>query len=432
MSQQATLHAALPCHLLRGKPIADEILDRIAIDVAALIASGLQLRLVSITFGDPGAAEVYVRNQRRTAVRVGIEFLEATFPATMDEDDALQAIQHLDADPSVTGIILQRPVPAHLSVKRLQGAIQPNKDVEGMHPDSIGQIVYGLSDIGPCTALAAVELLRRTGLAIKGLEVVVIGHSEIVGKPLAFLLMAEGATVTVCHHMTRSVVMHARRADAVFVAAGRPNLVGADMIKPGAAVIDIGINPVVGDDGVARVVGDVDFQAVSEIAGWLTPVPGGVGPVTLAMLMRNTVFAARRQRKVPAATSGAAHGLEVEPDLDRVILRDLELPARIGVHSHEMAIEQPVRINAELLARRGGGGFGVVDYEAVAERIKGLIARSHVKLVEDLADGIAAECLRDDRVRVATIRVEKLAAVAGAGAVGVEITRRAARLHQSG
>ena len=221
MSQQATLHAALPCHLLRGKPIADEILDRIAIEVAALIASGPQLRLVSITFGDPGAAEVYVRNQRRTAARVGIEFLEATFPATLDEDDALQAIQHLDADPSVTGIILQRPVPAHMSVKRLQGAIQPNKDVEGMHPDSIGQIVYGLSDIGPCTALAAVELLRRTGLTIKGLEVVVIGHSEIVGKPLAFLLMAEGGHGhrVPSHDAQRR---HARAARRRGVRGGRP------------------------------------------------------------------------------------------------------------------------------------------------------------------------------------------------------------------
>ncbi len=165
-----------------------------------------------------------------------------------------------------------------------------------MHPDSIGQIVYGLSDIGPCTAIATVELLRRTGLEIKGLEVVVIGHSEIVGKPIAFLLMAEGATVTVCHHMTRSVMMHSRRADAVFVAVGKPKLIGPNMIKPGAAVIDIGINRLIGDDGSARIVGDVDTDAVSHVAGWLTPVPGGVGPVTLSILMRNTIFAARRQR----------------------------------------------------------------------------------------------------------------------------------------
>src|SRR5262249_4306541 len=159
---------------------------------------------------------------------------------------------------------------------------------------------YGLSDIGPWTALAAVEMLKQTGLTIPGLEVVVIGHSEIVGKPIAFLLMAAGATVTVCHHMTRSVRMHARRADAVFVAVGKPNLVGAEMVKPGAAVIDIGINRVVGEDGRTRIVGDVDGKSVETVAGWLTPVPGGVGPVTLAMLMRNTVFAARQKQRPEA------------------------------------------------------------------------------------------------------------------------------------
>jgi methylenetetrahydrofolate dehydrogenase (NADP+)/methenyltetrahydrofolate cyclohydrolase len=417
MTQRASLQATPPCRLLRGKPVADDLLERVAADVAGL--AGPRLRLVSITFGDSGAAPVYVRNQRRTAARVGIEFLEATFPSTMDESQALLAVQHLNADPSVTGIILQRPVPPHLSVKRLQGAIQPDKDVEGMHPESIGQIVYGLSDMGPCTALAAVELLRRTGLTIKGLEVVVIGHSEIVGKPLAFLLMAEGATVTVCPPLARSVMMHARRADAVFVAAGKPNLVGAEMIKPGAAVIDIGMNSVV-DDGVSRVVGDVDFNAVREVAGWLTPAPGGVGPVTLAMLMRNTVFAARRQRKPRV---GVAE--ESTEGLDRVILKDLVLSARIGIHAREMAIEQPLRINIELLARRGGDGWGVVDYETVANQVKNQVAATHIALVEDLAEALCAICLQDPRVRAATVRVEKPDAVAGAAGAGVEITRRA-------
>jgi methylenetetrahydrofolate dehydrogenase (NADP+)/methenyltetrahydrofolate cyclohydrolase len=297
MNRQAALLAAVPCHLLEGRPVADEILAGVARDVAQLGAGGRRPRLVSVIFGDPGAAEVYVRNQRRTAERVGIEFVEAAFDANIAEADALAALRALNADPAVTGIIIQRPVPRHLSVKRLQGAVQPSKDVEGMHPDSIGQIVYGLSDIGPCTALAAVELLKRTGLVIAGLEVVVIGHSEIVGKPIAFLLMAEGATVTVCHHLTRSVAMHARRADAVFVAVGKPKLVGPDMIKPGAAVIDIGINPVRDDSGRSRVVGDVDAEAVQQVAGWLTPVPGGVGPVTLSILARNTVHAAHRQIK---------------------------------------------------------------------------------------------------------------------------------------
>ncbi|HEY9346034.1 MAG TPA: bifunctional 5,10-methylenetetrahydrofolate dehydrogenase/5,10-methenyltetrahydrofolate cyclohydrolase, partial [Inquilinus sp.] len=206
----------------------------------------------------------------------------------------------------VSGIILQRPVPKHISIKAMQTAIHPLKDVEGMNPASIGNIVYNELELAPCTALAAVEMLKRTGLTLAGLEVVVIGHSEIVGKPIAFLLMSEGATVTVCHHMTRSVSMHSRRADAVFVAVGKPKLVTGDMIKPGAAVIDIGINEVLDDAGKSRVVGDVDYDSVAPVAGWITPVPGGVGPVTVAVLMRNTIVATRRQKAHYEARLGAS------------------------------------------------------------------------------------------------------------------------------
>jgi methylenetetrahydrofolate dehydrogenase (NADP+)/methenyltetrahydrofolate cyclohydrolase len=168
------------------------------------------------------------------------------------------------------------------------------KDVEGMHPKSIGNIVYGELELGPCTAMASVELLKSTGLKLQGLEVTVIGHSEIVGKPIAFLLMAEGATVTVCHHMTREVSVHSRRADAVFVAVGKAGLLTGNMIKPGAVVIDIGINTVDGEDGKPKLVGDCDYESCLKTAGWITPVPGGVGPVTVAILLRNTVVAARR------------------------------------------------------------------------------------------------------------------------------------------
>jgi methylenetetrahydrofolate dehydrogenase (NADP+)/methenyltetrahydrofolate cyclohydrolase len=166
-----------------------------------------------------------------------------------------------------------------------------------MHPASIGDIVYGGSDLAPCTALAAVELLRETGLNFQGLEVTVIGHSEIVGKPVAFLLMAEGATVTVCHHMTRSVAMHSRSADAVIIAVGKPQLLTGNMIKPGAAIIDIGINQIE-IEGRTSVVGDADWDSCREVAGWITPVPGGVGPVTVAMLMRNVISALRQQSEL--------------------------------------------------------------------------------------------------------------------------------------
>ena len=163
-----------------------------------------------------------------------------------------------------------------------------------MHPASIGNIVYRNIDLGPCTAMAAVELLKETGVSLPGLEVTVIGHSEIVGKPIAFLLMAEGATVTVCHHMTREVAVHTRRADAVFIAVGKAGLLKGEMLKPGVVVIDIGINQIETEDGKSRVVGDCDYDACRNVAGWITPVPGGVGPVTVAVLMRNTVVAARR------------------------------------------------------------------------------------------------------------------------------------------
>ncbi len=250
--------------------------------------------LVSILIGDQAAAAVYVRNQKRTAEQAGIPFEEQTWPADISQEECKARIIAMNDDARVLGVILQRPVPDHISVRSLQSAIHPLKDVEGMNPASIGNIVYSDVALAPCTAAASVELIKRTGLPLEGLEVVMIGHSEIVGKPAAMMLMAEGATVTVCHHMTRSVAMHSRRADVVVVAVGKPHLIGADMIKPGAVVIDIGINQIETADG-SKIVGDVDTDAVIEVAGWITPVPGGVGPVTVAILMRNAVVAHQRQ-----------------------------------------------------------------------------------------------------------------------------------------
>lgn len=280
---------------LRGKPIADKILNKVQIDAKTLAEGGWNPKLVSITVGDVDAVAVYVRNQRRTAEKVGIGFEERHFPGDVSQDELRVAVAVMNVDPQISGIIIQRPVPEQISVKALQAAIHPFKDVEGMHPTSIGNIVYNEVDLAPCTAAASVEMLKATGLDLQGLEVVVIGHSEIVGKPIAFLLMAEGATVTVCHHMTRNVPLHSRRADAIFVAVGKPRLITGDMIKPGAAVIDIGINSIV-EEGVEKLVGDVDYDSVSDVAGWVTPVPGGVGPVTVSVLMRNTIVALCRQK----------------------------------------------------------------------------------------------------------------------------------------
>ncbi|MEM9579221.1 MAG: bifunctional 5,10-methylenetetrahydrofolate dehydrogenase/5,10-methenyltetrahydrofolate cyclohydrolase [Pseudomonadota bacterium] len=252
-------------------------------------------RLVSICIGDVPETAVYVRNQARGAERAGLPFEQIVWDEATTQAEAKQMIQAMNDDPDVLGIILQRPVPDHINIRSLQSAVHPFKDVEGMNPASIGNIVYSDVALAPCTAAASVELIRESGLDLQGLEIVMIGHSEIVGKPAAMMLMAEGATVTVCHHMTRSVAMHSRRADVVIVAVGKAHLVGPDMIKPGAVVIDIGINQITDDDGSVRIVGDVDTDAVKSVAGWITPVPGGVGPVTVSMLMKNAVVAHERQ-----------------------------------------------------------------------------------------------------------------------------------------
>ena len=290
---------------LRGRDLATRIIGEVKEATDDLSAAGWNAKLVSITVGDASAVELYVRNQRRRAAEAGVAFEERNFPETITHEELEASIHALNADPRVTGVIIQRPAPKHISLRTLQAAINPMKDVEGMHPASIGNIVYNQLDLAPCTAAASVELLKSTGLQLEGLEVVVVGHSEIVGKPIAFLLMSAGATVTVCHHMTRSLAAHARRADALFVAVGKPKLIDASMVKPGAAVIDIGINSITEADGTRRVVGDVDYDSVKEVAAWITPVPGGVGPVTVAILLRNTVTALRRQKAVyEAAFSG--------------------------------------------------------------------------------------------------------------------------------
>ncbi|WP_434058441.1 bifunctional 5,10-methylenetetrahydrofolate dehydrogenase/5,10-methenyltetrahydrofolate cyclohydrolase [Coralliovum pocilloporae] len=281
--------------LLDGRALQTKILNEVRAFVEETASAKPIGKLVSISIGDVPEVAIYIRNQARAAEKAGIPFQELFWPADITQDEAKARIVELNDDPTVTGVILQRPTPEHINVRALQSAIHPLKDVEGMNPASIGNIVYNDVALAPCTAAASVELIKATGLNLKGLEVVMIGHSEIVGKPAAFLLMAEGATVTVCHHMTRSVASHSRRADVVIVAVGKPHFLGADMVKPGAAVIDIGINQITDPDGTIRIVGDVDTDAVLQVASWVTPVPGGVGPVTVGILMRNAIVAHQRQ-----------------------------------------------------------------------------------------------------------------------------------------
>jgi methylenetetrahydrofolate dehydrogenase (NADP+)/methenyltetrahydrofolate cyclohydrolase len=281
--------------LLDGRAVRDRILDEVAGRVRQAAARHAIGRLVSISIGEQRAAAVYVRGQTTAAKRVGLRFEEQIWPGTLTQEECKAHIVAMNDDADVLGVILQRPVPAHIHGRSLASAIHPLKDIEGMNPASIGDIVYNDLALAPCTAAASVELIKATGLHLHGLEVVMVGHSEIVGKPAAFMLMAEGATVTVCHHLTRSVAAHSRRADAVLVAVGKPRFLHADMVKPGAAVIDIGINLVTGPDGKTMIVGDVDTDGVKEVASWVTPVPGGVGPVTVAMFMRNAITAHDKQ-----------------------------------------------------------------------------------------------------------------------------------------
>jgi methylenetetrahydrofolate dehydrogenase (NADP+)/methenyltetrahydrofolate cyclohydrolase len=282
--------------LLDGRAVRDRILAEVAERVREASALHRIGRLVSVSIGEHKEVGIYVRGQASAARKIGLRYEDQTWPGTLTQDECKARLVAMNDDPDVLGVILQRPVPAHIHGRSLASAIHPLKDIEGMNPASIGNIVYNDLALAPCTAAASVELIKATGLTLHGLEVVMVGHSEIVGKPAAFMLMAEGATVTVCHHMTRSVAAHSRRADAVLVAVGKPKFLHADMVKPGAAVIDIGINQVTGPEGQTMIVGDVDTEGVKEVASWVTPVPGGVGPVTVAMFMRNAINAHAKQR----------------------------------------------------------------------------------------------------------------------------------------
>jgi methylenetetrahydrofolate dehydrogenase (NADP+) / methenyltetrahydrofolate cyclohydrolase len=276
----------VPAQLLDGKKVAQQLRERLR-EARATLGSR-PVRLVSVEIGQNPAAAVYVRNQQRAALEVGIDMEVTNLPLGTKETELVARIGELNRRPEVAGILVQRPLPPGIDPRIVQSAIDPHKDVEGMHPANMGAILYREPLLPPCTAAAAQHLILATGLDLRGAETVVVGHSEIVGKPIAVLLLHHLSTVTVCHIGTRKLVDHTRRADILVVAVGKAGLIHGDMIKPGACVIDVGINQ--GADG--RITGDVDFASTSPVAGYLTPVPGGVGPVTVAMLLRNTLRAA--------------------------------------------------------------------------------------------------------------------------------------------
>lgn len=275
--------------LIDGKALGQAVRETIS---QRIKAGDHAVRLDAILVGSDRAAEIYARNQESTCAKVGIAYTLHRVPDGSGHDEIAGTIEALNSDPRVTAIMLHLPLPDCVDTESIQALIDPEKDVEGVNPANIGNVVYGRRSLVPCTALATVELIESTGIELRGSRCVVIGASNIVGKPVAVLLMRAEATVISTNKHTEDLPAITRTADVLVAAAGVPGLVTADMVKPGAVVIDVGINRVTRDDGSVKTVGDVDYDSVKDVAGALTPVPGGVGPMTVAMLLRNTVEAA--------------------------------------------------------------------------------------------------------------------------------------------
>jgi methylenetetrahydrofolate dehydrogenase (NADP+)/methenyltetrahydrofolate cyclohydrolase len=280
----------MTAHLIDGNALSKRLRGDIATRTAELTARGCRPGLAVILVGDDPASAVYVRNKVAACEATGIRSIMDRYGADLSEASLLERIAELNADPSVHGILVQMPLPRHIDSHRVIEAIDPAKDVDGYSTLSAGQTLTGLPGLRPCTPFGCMKLIESTGQALRGKHAVVIGRSNTVGKPMALLLLQAHATVTVCHSATPDIGHHTRQADIVVAAVGRAGTVTADMVKPGAIVIDVGINR--GPDG--KLCGDVDFEAVREVAGWITPVPGGVGPMTITMLLANTLMAAEQ------------------------------------------------------------------------------------------------------------------------------------------
>ena len=279
----------MPADLIDGVRLAETIKQQVRQRAASLRKP---IRLCAILVGGTPAGELYANRQADACRNVGIDYQLIKLPGEITQHDLQTEIRRLNSDASVTGIMMHLPLPPHLDASRMQYEIDVRKDVEGVNPANIGYVVYGHTLIAPCTALAVIELIKTTSLALRGAEAVVVGASEIAGKPIALLLAEQMATVTLCHVATKDLRLHTKRADVLVVAVGKPNLIGAEDVREGVVVIDVGINRVTSPDGTKKTVGDVDFDAVRAKASHITPVPGGVGPMTVAMLLRNTLRSA--------------------------------------------------------------------------------------------------------------------------------------------
>jgi methylenetetrahydrofolate dehydrogenase (NADP+) / methenyltetrahydrofolate cyclohydrolase len=287
----------MSARIIDGKQIAATLREMVAGEVARLSsAHDLTPGIAVVLTGEDPASQVYVRNKGKAVSEAGMRALDRKLAADTSEADLLRLIATLNADVSVHGILVQLPLPKHIDSQKVIAAIDPAKDVDGFHPLNVGRLASGLPALTPCTPLGCVMLAKSVHASLAGLEAVVAGRSNIVGKPAMQLLLGENATVTIAHSKTRDLAAVCRRADLLVAAVGRPELVRGDWIKPGATVIDVGINRIAGQNGKPRIVGDVAFDEVAKVAGAITPVPGGVGPMTIACLLLNTLRAACQQR----------------------------------------------------------------------------------------------------------------------------------------
>lgn len=276
--------------LIEGKEVSEALREQLKKEIEQLEQEGITPGLAVIVVGNDNASRVYVNSKKRACAELGLYSEEYALPAETPQKELLELIGKLNRKPDIDGILLQLPLPEHMDEKAVVEAINPEKDVDTIHPLNMGKLILGDYKLAPCTPAAVMELLKAYRIDVGGKECIVIGRSNIVGKPMAAMLMQQNGTVTVCHTRTKDLKEVCRRADILVSAIGKTKYITADYIKPGAVVIDVGINR----DEAGRLCGDVDFDAVSEVAGVITPVPGGVGPVTITMLMKNTVIAAKR------------------------------------------------------------------------------------------------------------------------------------------
>lgn len=279
-----------------GKSAAARLRADVAGEVAKFrVATGRVPGLAVVLVGEDPASAVYVRNKGKATIEAGMLSIEHKLPAEISEGKLIDLIEELNTDPAVDGILVQLPLPGHINADRVLLSIDPDKDVDGFHPVNVGRLATGLTGFVPCTPLGCLKLLRAELGELKGMEAVVIGRSNIVGKPMAQLLLGDDCTVTIAHSRTKDLPEVVRRADIVIAAVGRPEMVKGDWLKPGATVIDVGINRIAGEGGNSHLTGDVDFESAAKVAGAITPVPGGVGPMTIACLIRNTMVSAARR-----------------------------------------------------------------------------------------------------------------------------------------